>query len=63
MERLVDTSLSMVGKDVDVKTRKVHNVLWACRRASGARALKPKVVQWLYVAIVRPSISFASLVW
>jgi len=63
MERLVDTSLSMVGKNVDVKTRKAHNVLWACRRASGARALKPKVVHWLYVATVRPSISFASLVW
>jgi hypothetical protein len=25
--------------------------------------LGPKVVHWLYVAIVRPTISFASLVW
>ena len=25
--------------------------------------LRPKVVHWLYVAIVRPTISFASLVW
>jgi len=48
---------------VDVKTRKAHNLLWACRRASGARGLKPKVVHWLYVAIVRPSIYFTSLVW
>jgi len=24
---------------------------------------RPKVVHWLYVAIVRPTISFASLVW
>ena len=25
--------------------------------------LRPKVVHWLYVAIVQPTISFASLVW
>jgi len=27
------------------------------------RDLGPKVVHWLYVAIVRPTISLASLVW
>jgi hypothetical protein len=49
---------------VDVKTRKAHNLLWACRRVCGARwGLKPKVVHWLYITIVRSSISFASLVW
>jgi hypothetical protein len=25
--------------------------------------LRPKVAHWLYVAIIRPTISFASLVW
>jgi len=25
--------------------------------------LRPKVVHWLYVSIVRPSVTFASLVW
>jgi hypothetical protein len=49
---------------VDVKMRKAHNLLWACRRTCGARwCLRPKVVHWLYVAIVRPTISFASSVW
>jgi hypothetical protein len=49
---------------VEVKMRKAHNLLWACRRACGARwGLRPKVVHCLYVAIVRPAISFASLVW
>jgi hypothetical protein len=49
---------------VDVKTRKAHNLLWACRRVCRVRwGLKPKVVHWLYIAIIQPSISFASLVW
>jgi hypothetical protein len=49
---------------VDVKMRKAHNLLWACRRTCGVRwGLRPKVVDWLYVAIVRPTISFASSVW
>ena len=49
---------------VKVKVRKAHNLLWACRRAYGAVwGLRPKLVHWLYVAIVQPTISFASLVW
>jgi hypothetical protein len=43
---------------VEVKARKAHNLLWACRRACGMGwGLGPKVVHWLYVAIVRPTIS------
>jgi len=39
-------------------------VLWACRRACGAGwRLGPRVVHWLYVAIVRLTVTFASLVW
>ena len=49
---------------VVVETRKAHNLLWMCRRACRVRwGLKPKVVHWLYIAIVRVSISFASIVW
>jgi hypothetical protein len=49
---------------VDVTMRKAHSLLWPCRRACGARwGLISQVVHWLYVAIVRPTISFASLVW
>jgi hypothetical protein len=44
--------------------RKAHNLMWVCRRACGVRwGLGPKVVYWLYVAIVCLAISFASLVW
>jgi hypothetical protein len=49
---------------VDVKARKAKNLLWACRRAyGGAWGLGPKVVHWLYVCLIRPSVTYASLVW
>ena len=49
---------------VEVKVRKAHNLLWACRRVCGVGwGLRPKVVHWLYVTIVQPTISFVSLVW
>ena len=47
---------------VDVKVRKAHNLLWACRRAYGVTwGLRPKVVNWLYVSIIRPYINFCIL--
>jgi hypothetical protein len=46
---------------VEVKVRKAHNLLWACRRVWWD--LRPKVVHWLYVTIIWPTISFPSLVW
>jgi hypothetical protein len=49
---------------LDVNLRKVHNLLWACRRACGSRwGLKPKVVHWFYVALIQATISFTSLLW
>jgi hypothetical protein len=49
---------------VDAKVRKAYTLLWACKRACGVRwGLKLRVVHWLYVSIVRPSITFASLFW
>jgi len=49
---------------VEVKVKKAHNLLWACRRAFGTGwGLRPKVVYWLYIAIVRQTLTFASLVW
>jgi len=49
---------------VDVKVRKAHSLLWACRRACDTMwGLRSKMVHWLYVPITRPSFTFASLVW
>jgi len=48
---------------MDVKVRKAHNLLWACRRAYSVMwNLRPRVVHRLYISIVRPSVTFASLV-
>jgi hypothetical protein len=49
---------------VGVRVRKAQNLLWACRRACGrVWGLGPRVVHWLYVSVIRPSVTFASLVW
>ena len=49
---------------VDVKVRKAQNLLWACRRAYGVMwGLRHSVVYWIYVSIIRPFVTFASLIW
>jgi hypothetical protein len=50
--------------NVDIMVRKADSLLWACRRACGASwGLRPKVVHWLNISIIWPSITLASLVW
>ena len=49
---------------MDVKVRKAHNLLWACRRAYGVTwDLRPRMIYWMYVSIIRLSVTFASLLW
>ena len=57
-------SVVLEREHLDVNVRKDYNLLWAFRRVCRARwGLRLKLVQWLYVGIVRPAISFASVVW
>jgi hypothetical protein len=60
---VLDTRLTW-REHVDAKVRNARNLLWAYKRACGVRwGLRPRVVHWFYVSIVRLSITFASLVW
>lgn len=44
--------------------RKATATFWACRRMMGQTwGLKPRVVRWIYTAILRPQLTYASAVW
>jgi hypothetical protein len=59
---LLDSRLTW-REHVDAKVKKAQNSLWACRRAcGGVWGLGPRVVHWLYVSVIRLSVTFASLV-
>jgi hypothetical protein len=46
------------------RMRKAYIVYWQCRRAVGKIwRLSLKVVAWLYTSMVRPILSYASLLW
>jgi hypothetical protein len=62
--RVVPDSWLTWGEHVNTKMKKDYNLLWACRRDYGTMwGPRPKEVYWLYVSIIQPSITFASIVW
>jgi hypothetical protein len=57
----------ILDKKLDWKAylmRKTCIAYWQCRRAVGKTwGLSPKVVAWLYTSVVRPILSYTTLVW
>jgi hypothetical protein len=50
-------------KQVDKVTDKANNALWTCRGTSGKTwGLKPKVVSWIFTAVVRPIVTYGATI-
>ena len=49
---------------LEERCRSVNTYFWVCRRTFGQTwGLKPKMVIWIYTAILRPRLLYASVVW
>ena len=50
--------------NVEERVKKAYLTLYTCRKMVGKTwGLRPKVVLWMYTAIVRPILMYGSLVW
>jgi len=46
------------------KYNKAVSTLWQCRRIVGKTwGITPKIAHWIYVAIIRPMLTHAAVVW
>jgi Reverse transcriptase (RNA-dependent DNA polymerase) len=60
---LFDPKLSW-NDNTEYRCRKAISTLWMCRSAFGKNwGLSPKVLTWIYTAIVRPVIAYAAFIW
>ncbi|XP_054282566.1 uncharacterized protein LOC128999863 [Macrosteles quadrilineatus] len=60
---ILDRSLHW-GPHLQKVTQRGKWSLMACRRmVSGTWGLQPKLLHWLYVSVVRPALTYGSLVW
>lgn len=60
---ILDSKLNW-GSHLEHVITKASNALWLSHRTFGKKwGLKPRMIFWIYTVIVRPRISYASLVW
>jgi hypothetical protein len=51
-------------KQLDKAISKAYKAFWTCRGTFGKTwGLKPKVVYWIYTAVVRPIVTYAAAIW
>ena len=49
---------------IDIKTKKACIAFCQCRRLVGKKwGLNPKITLWLYTTVIRPSLTYGSVVW
>lgn len=60
---ILDSKLNW-NSHIEQVVNKAINALWISKQTFGRQwGLKPKMIHWIYLTIVRPRISYASLVW
>lgn len=60
---LLDSKLNW-KRHIEVKLNKAISALMICRKVAGTKwGLVPKMICWMYKAIVLPAFSYASIVW
>jgi hypothetical protein len=51
-------------KQLDNVLNKAYRPFWMCRSTFGKTwGVKPRVVYWIYAAVVRPIVTYAATVW
>ena len=52
------------NEHLEEKIRKFHAAFWLCRGTfGGGWGLKPKMLVWLYKAVLVPRVAYASVIW
>lgn len=52
------------GNHIEYRIRRAITIYWQCRCAVGKTwGLAPKVMHWLYTAVVRPALTYGAIVW
>ena len=60
---ILDAKLNF-REHINNRLQKATATLWQCRKVYGKNwGLKPKILLWIYKAIIRPILAYASIIW